>query len=348
MQLNGVDLVDRYNRPSVNAKVAVRTFFLNDGEYVDPYDVSACTIFSKLSNDSPASIVDGSNGLIKSDQAVTSILMSFGISGGTGDGTDGPHDGQTGAEAGALPRVTLNNIGNTTWFPPYVPHHQASGIHRVGVGDYVAVLDGQLDGNLSGGYNIHYGYQEGTTIQNKVSSVQTYIDVWTVKMSEDSSYQLFINNLKLFDNTYISVAEPLIITTNNRLITKHLHLGSVVDLKITTDFTIQNKNIDQSILNIFKDYSINNARVKIQKVNEDTTNLPARTTITNDPLENHFVPVNQITSDNTMLYRFDTTTLAGLLNTAGVGGPHGTYIVTARYTVLNQTFVTPPFYFEVS
>ena len=49
-----------------------------------------------------------------------------------------------------------------------------------------------------------------------------------------------------------------------------------------------------------------------------------------------------------MLYRFDTTALAGILNTAGVGGPTGTYIITAKYTVLNQTFVTEPFYFVVS
>ena len=342
MQLNGHDLVDRYNRPSVNTRVAIRTFFINDGEYVDPYDVSACTIFNKLSNASPSSIVEASSGLIKLDQDIDTILMNFEISGGVGATTDGVHDGADG-------RVTSNNTGNTTtWFPPYEPQNSASGIHRVGTGDYVAVLDGVLGGDLSGGYNIHSVYNGGTTVQNKTSAVSEYIDVWTVKMLEGSEYQIFITDFRLYNNTFINVAEPLVLTTNNRLVNKHLQLGSTTDLKITTDFTVQNKNIDQATLNLFKDYSINNAKVKIQKVNEDTTNLPARTTITDDALENHFVPVNQITSDNTMLYRFDTTTLAGLLNTAGVGGPNGTYIVTAKYTVLNQTFVTPPFYFEVS
>ena len=339
MQLNGIDLVDRYNRPSVNSKVAIRTFFLNDGAYIDPYDVSACTIFSKNSNSSPSSIVDPS-GLIKSDQPVATILMNFGISGG--NVTTDPH---TGGED----QTTEVNINDELWFPAYVPGPQASGIYRVGTGDYVAVLDGQQAGNLSGGYNMHSPFNQGTTVQNTASTIADYIDVWTVKMSADSNYQLYINNFKLFDDTYISIAEPLIITTNSRLITKHLYLGSTVDLKISTDFTVQNKNIDQSILNIFKDYSISGAAVKIQKVNEDTTNLPARTPITN-PSEGVFFTTNgvRVTSDNTILYSFNTNSLAAIVGAAGVGGPTGTYIVTARYDILNQTFITAPFYFVVS
>ena len=48
MQLNGITLTDRWSRPSVNERVAIQAIFLNDGVYVDPYDISACTIFSKL------------------------------------------------------------------------------------------------------------------------------------------------------------------------------------------------------------------------------------------------------------------------------------------------------------
>ena len=342
MQLNGYDLVDRYNRPSVNGRVAIRTFFINDGEYVDPYDVSACTIFSKLRNASPSSIVEASSALIKTDQPIDTILMNFGISGDPDNDTlADPHNGEPVPNSTDV-RVTKLRLNNPAWFPAYLPGNQASGIFRVGTGDYVAVLDGVLNGDLSGGYNMYSTYQGGTEVQNKASSVQDYIDVWTVKMAANSEYQIFITDFKLFNNTYINVAEPLIITTSNRLVNKHLALSSVIDLKITTDFTIQNKSISQSILDIFKDYSINNAQVKIQKVNEDTTNLPGRTLITD------FIDVTQVTSDNTMLYRFDTTALAGILNTAGVGGPTGTYIITAKYTVLNQTFVTEPFYFVVS
>ena len=341
MQLNGHDLVDRYNRPSVNTRVAIRTFFINDGQYVDPYDVSACTIFNKLSNASPDSIVDPVNGLIKSDQDIDTILMNFEISGGVGATTAGVHDGADG-------RVTFNNLGNTTWFPAYEPQNSASGIHRVGTGDYVTVLDGVLGGDLSGGYNIHSVYNGGTTVQNKTSAVSEYIDVWTVKMLEGSEYQIFITDFRLYNNTFINVAEPLVLTTNNRLVNKHLQLGSTTDLKITTDFTVQNKNIDQATLNLFKDYSINNVAIKIQKVNEDTTNLPGRTTVTPPAGLILWTEDVRVTSDNTILFSLDTNTLSTPLGLANVGGPVGTYAVTARYTVLNQTIVTPPFYFEVS
>ncbi len=36
MQLNGVTVVDRHNRPTVIQKVDLRAFFINDGEYYDP------------------------------------------------------------------------------------------------------------------------------------------------------------------------------------------------------------------------------------------------------------------------------------------------------------------------
>jgi len=336
MQLNGFNLVDRYNQPSVDSPVAIRTFFINNGLYVDPYDVSACTIFSKLENANPLSIVDPITGLIKEDQALDTVLMNFGIS-----GTDiESHDGMNG-------RVTFLNLGD--YFPAYLPGNQASGIHRVGVGDYVAVLDGTLDGDLSGQYNMHAVFGEGPQVQNHASAIQDYIDVWTVKMTEASEYQIFITEFKLHNNTYINVAEPLILTTNNRLINKHVTLGSRVDLKITTDFTVQNKNIDPATLNLFKDYSINTVSVSVQKINDETTRLPARTPITFDEEENTpFVTDGiNVTSDNTILYNFDTNLLSAITATAGVGGPSGTYIINAAYTILNQTFVTPPFYFEV-
>ncbi len=40
MQLNGTAVVDRHNRPTVIQKVALRAFFINDGEYYDPNDIS--------------------------------------------------------------------------------------------------------------------------------------------------------------------------------------------------------------------------------------------------------------------------------------------------------------------
>jgi len=75
--------------------------------------------------------------------------------------------------------------------------------------------------------------------------------------------------------------------------------------------------------------------------------MPAREQITTDP--NFTTAGVSVTSDNTILYRFDTNILVsdGVSPALTLGGPSGTYIITATYKILNQVFFTPPFYFEV-
>jgi len=324
MQLNGVTLVDRHNRPSVGGKVAIRTLFINNGAFIDPYDVSACTIFTKAANISPDSIVEGDDGLLSSD-ATSVIAMSFGISGNPLGTREDPHDGIDG-------RVTSNNLGDLAWFPAYVPGNQASGIFRVGTGDYIAVLDGSLD--LSGGYTIRYPYSAGVTVTNTASSVQDYIDVWTVKLFEDSEYQIFINNFSLYNDNFTTITEPLLVTTRNRLINKKLRFGEKIDMKITTDLTVQNRTLSEEVKNILKDYPITGASVTIKKVNDDSVNQEAWTTVLEDE------PAS-VTTDNTILYNYNTFADADAI---GVG----TYFIVAKYSFLTQNFVTPPFYFTIT
>jgi len=325
MQLNGVTLVDRGNRPSVSGKVGIRTYFINNGQFVDPYDVSSCTIFAKLSNATPSSVVDINDGLIKEDSSSV-VLMNFGISGTEAN----PHTGESGS-------TTSQNL--TAYVAPtlYTPGNQASGIYRLGVGEYVAVLDGTVD--LSGGYNNRAPLNQGIEVANGASSVQDYIDIWTVKMSENSEYQLFINEFSLFNDTFTTITEPLIVTTRNKLINKHVKLGEILDLVVSTEITVQNKTLSESTKNILKDYQIVNPQVKIQKVNEDSVNQAAREDITSD-----FVSTGiTVTTDNTILYNFDTTAF-----TTPTTGKPGTYILTVKYEYLNQTFQSSPFYFTLS
>ena len=323
MQLNGVTLVDRFNRPSVGGKVAVRTLFINEGVFIDPYDVSACTICAKVSNETPAFIADPIDGLIKSG-ATSEVLMNFNISGDPNNNADG-HDG-TGT------KVTSQRLNDTVWFPPYVPFDRASGIHRVGVGDYVAVLDGSLLTDLSGTYDIRYPYQGGIEVVNGASSVQDYIDVWTVKLYSGSEYQLFINSFSLYNDTFTTITEPLLITTRNRLLNKKLRFGEKIDMKITTDITVQNSTLSEETKNILKDYQITNPLVTVKKVNDDSVNQAAWTTIQeNQPAT--------LTTDNTILYTIDTVGLALSV---------GTYFITAKYSYLTQDFVTPPYYFTIT
>jgi hypothetical protein len=340
MQLNGVTLVDRFNRPSVGGKVAVRTLFINDGEFIDPYDISACTIFAKLSNASPSSIVDVDDGLIKSD-ATSVVLMNFGVSGNPVNAL--PHDGMlgrvtdpAGSYAGWTSPTATTADGGALWGGTngYFAHAQASGIYRNGVGDYVCVLDGNI--SLSGGYNIRYPYQEGIEVANAASSVQDYIDVWTVKLFDTSEYQLFINSFSLYNDTFTTITEPLLITTRNRLLNKKLRYGEKIDMKITTDITVQNSTLPEETKNILKDYQITNPKISISKVSEDSINQSPWTSVVADVAAT-------LTTDNTILYTYDTTAA-----TSQVQKGAGTYWIKASYTYLTQNFITPPYYFTIT
>lgn len=321
MQLDNVPLIERYNHPSVGSKVAIRTQFLNNGVYTDPYDVSSCTIFAKLSNASPSSVLDPTTQIIKEGLSLgpTGVVMNFAISGGAA-ATD-PHDGKSS-------RVTSTNLTNTTWFPTYTPAVNASGIYRVSAGDYVCVLDGEID--LSGGYNLNYEYQSGPTVENSASSVQEYIDVWTVKLFADSEYQTFINTFRLYSDNYVTLTEPLILNASNRLTNKHLYVGSKQDIVITTELTVGNRNLSEEIKNIIQDYSITDVTVTMDRVREGYA-VPSVATVSMDDV------AIRVTGDNTILFNFDASTQTA-----------GTYVVQVEYKFLNQTIKSQPMYFTLS
>ena len=77
--INTHEVVDRNNRPAVESRVMLRTFFVNDGEYQDPLFVSSVHIFARSQNLTPATILD-SEGLVASS-LTHQAEMVFGPSG---------------------------------------------------------------------------------------------------------------------------------------------------------------------------------------------------------------------------------------------------------------------------
>ena len=320
MQLNGTAVVDRHNRPTVIQKVALRAFFVNDGEYFDPTDISRVTVFAKASNFSPSTVLEGN--VISSSITSSIILMQFGAS--------------------------ANDSGaalNPTSYNPNDPE-SLSGIYRVKRGEYVCVLDGTQ--TQQGKYDFHGSSVNPLVpliITNSASSVDDYIDCWTLKVNTGSDLQTLINDFHLFDDTFFSITQPLLLAAKNKLVNKHLTLSSIENLEVTTEVTIQNKDIDRSVKNLFKDSAITSATIKIEKVNEDSTTLPATVVVSSFEDTETLVDV---TSDNTMIFSFDTTTLATHPRVADFGGLTGTYRATVKYTLVNETIISPPYYFTVS
>ena len=316
MQLNGKLVVDRHNRPNTLQPVALRAFFVNDGVYQDPVDISGVTIFKEENNFPPSSVL-GSDGLIASSLTSDKILMHFGAS--------------------------ANDSGaalNPTSYIPDSDVSSLSGIYRVSTGEYVVVLDGSR--SVSGDYNF-YGSSILTT--NAASSIGNYIDVWTVQFAAASTYQSIINDFSLYKDKFFAITEPLLLRTTNKLQNKKIVFGSKVDLKISTEVSLENKSISEAVHNIFKDSVVTSAMVDIKKLNE-SPNLGSHITVSSYSDTSALV---DITSDNTIILNWDTEDLkTHASTTAGtMGSLTGSYAIQVKYTVLNQTIVTPLMHFMV-
>lgn len=307
MLVNGYTVYDRHNRPSVLQPVGLRAFFINNGQFQDPYEISSVTVFKLADNTSPSTLLTSANLL---DPAIASGAVKMGFTNSA--------------------QLVTNVAFNTS---NYTPGTTASGIYKMSTGEYIVVLNGQVA--LSGKY-------EGTTIPNQASTVGDYIDIWTVRWVQNSDWEIFVNDFRLYRDTIFTATEPLLITTTNKLANKHVKLGSKVDLKVATEINIANKNITKSIKNTFEDAAITSAQVQIVKLNDDYT-LPARVTVSS--FANTSASVD-VTSDNTLVFNWDTNDLYTLpAVTAGTFGPlTGTYCVQVKYGILNQTIISDLMY----
>jgi len=319
--INTIDVVDRHNRPNVISKVFLRSFFLNDGAYSDPYQVSSVHIFKRGQNLSPSTVLDSDNNIGYGASSYTgSALMVFGVS---GDGVVGSDDSflETNYGAATGPESCSG----------------ASGIYRLGAGEFAVVLDGIQGSSLSGlDHN-------NNTITNAASSTTHYLDVWTVKMFQGGPWSTFINDFTLFGDTFFTLTQPLQLKTSHKLYNKKIKLGSQSNIKIGTELTVENRDIDDSTKNVIKDIMVSGTEILIHKHQEDS-NLPSRVLVVSG------TSGVDISSDNTIMYNWDTNNIAALSPYASndLGTKMGVYSVQLKYNLLSEKIVTPLFYINVS
>ncbi len=308
MKVNNYEVIERHNRPSVIQKVALRAMFYNDGVPTDPYEISSVAVFNESVNFSPSTVLSAN---VLTDAASGLVLMGFANS--ATETTDSAFDSSN-----------------------YTPATTASGIYKLDTGDYVAILDGTLD--LSGEY-------EGVATANAVSSTGEFIDIWTVKFVSGSDYRALINEFELFDDTFFMVTEELSITVKNKLINKRIKYGSKQKLQLESYIQINNP-IDEAIKNIFKDSVVTNPKLRIVKLNENRA-LPAHVEVSGYSDTSGSI---EVTSEDTILFNWDTSELTSLPEVAdGTFGPlTGTYMIQAKFDVLDQTIITPEYFIQVS
>lgn len=315
MLLNNIQISDRHNRPAVLEKVGLQAFFLVDGQYADPYQISAVTIFAKSVNQSPSSVLNSTTQLI--DSGVSSVIkMNF-------------------CNSSADTSNVAFNVSN------YSGGQSASGIFKTGVGKYIVVLDGTID--LSGTINL-YGINE--KIENGAAVTTDYIDVWTVKMAEGSELQSVINDFTLRKGGFTVITEPLMLKAKSRLVNNRITLGSKVDIKIATNIAVENTTIDDSIKNLLRDNVITSGSLEIVKINE-AANLPAKVTVSSF---SDTSAVTQMSGDNVMIFTWDTNTLSThpQVTAGNFDSTRGVYAIRAKYTLFSEVIVTEPMYLTVA
>ena len=322
MQLNGYEVTDRHNRPNLSSRKALRVVFYNDGQRVDPYAFSGVTVFQKSANITPNTVIDSNN-------VVAATVVA----------------GDIKAQFGARPRVDGLNLDNSSIAESnYTPNTlDSSSIFKVSgtTGEYICVLDGITP------HSAFYGYHGSSLQVTSTADVATdYIDVWLVKLIENSDYQVLISDFTLFNDTFFTTTEPILLKASPKLHTKHITLGSKVDLKITNDTTVANRGLTEEIKNIFKHNVISDPQIKIEKLNEEST-LPSRVEVSGFSETAGFIDV---TSDNTIVFNWDpeaSKSTPEWLN-GTFGSLTGAYQITVKYTMLTQTYVSPPFTVIVS
>jgi hypothetical protein len=309
MRINGNQVTTRHERPTVLGPTALLLYFINDGQYTDPYEISGVSIFAASDNQYPSSVITP-GGEIRTN-VTGSVLMHF-----SNDSARTSHESF--------------NVSNYT---PTADTPDSSGIYKLDTGKYACVLN--TTGILPSGV---FNLSGDTTILNRVSATGDYLDVWTVKRVAGSDLDTIINEFTLTEDRFFGVTEPLLFRVATRLENNFLVLGSKVDLKFTNEFTIENANIDRSITNLFKQSLITDPQLEIYKKNQDR-NLPARVTVSGYSDTSGYMDT---TSENTVVFTFDTDQLKSHseLTAGNLGSLTGTYVARLKFTALNQTIVS--------
>ena len=306
MKINNNQVTTRHERPTVLGPTALLLYFINDGQYADPYEISGVSIFAASDNQSPSSVISSDGEIIPS--VTGSVLMHF-------------------SNSAAL-------TTNVAFDPSNYTVSDASGIYKLSTGKYAVVLNDVQD-TPYGVFNLS-GIDE--TILNRVSATGDYIDVWTLKRNTGSDLDTIINDFTLTEDRFFGVTEPLLFRVATRLENNYLVLGSKVDLKFTNEFTLENANIDRSIVNLFKQSLVTDPMIEIYKKNQDR-NLDARVEVSGYAATSGLMDV---TSENTVIFTLDTEALKThpRLLDGTLGSMTGTYVARLKFNALNQTIVS--------
>ena len=328
MKLNNIVVIPRHNRPTVQTKTDLELNFYNNGSYTDPYAISAVYVFK--------------------DTAASSAELNY-----TTNGIPEPLlDLEPSSTRYGLPKLSIvedavMTFQNINWDTGFGSRNiiaadfsagnftggvsGASGIYRTGEGQFHVVM-------VPGASGIQ---PETSAVRaNEASSAGQYFDLWVVQNSENGAWTCYSNKLRLRNDVWVTTTEPLTLTVNTDLKQKYIEMGSKIDLTFQNTYTSENRDIPLEVRDSFRESIVQNAAVRVVKLNE-TIGYTGQIEVSGFSDTSGVV---RVTSDDTVLYSFDTNVLKTLaVANTDFGPPTGIYEVQIMVDVLNNRIYSKKF-----
>ncbi len=275
----------RTGRPSVEGRTLLNHLHFYSGGYRDPYKVESVHILSDIDGTVDRYLdysTSSEDYLCLSQESKDNALAVF-----TPDSFDDYYN------------EIEYNPSSISW----EVSEEASGIY--------------YDIDKPGHYNI---ILDGGINSNSASSVGSYFDVWTIIDMQGSKRSIFTHKFSLSNDTVIGLTEPLAITASSKLLTKYFKHGSDRYIKIKVDFVINNNSIPNDVKNIFGSFPIEDPKIQIKRVLDNTYSDPFETLIP-------WTSIEEVLSDNILMYKFDSTP-----------SRPGTYRVEISFSILDEFY----------
>ena len=280
----------RFNRPSPTDKTMLEFMYLKNGAYSNPDSIKSVHIFKDTNLGSADNWLD-----------LSATSPTYGLV-------------ASDSNEHALIIFSTNSVEANYNDTP------APNIYRRGTGRFAIILEDKIPWvDADDGSDRTY-YTSSTSL-----TTGKYWDIWTIEDNDTSS--TYIHSFEFFNDNVISLTEPLMVTTRQRLVQKFINKNSKTDLHFTSEHTVNNTNITPEVKSIFNSTILNNAGIRIIKLKDDTSTGGPYEEI--QPWTSTGININ---SEDTIIYNWDT-----------IDQEVGTYELQVSSTLLNQTIMSDKF-----
>lgn len=324
-KFNGVTVIERGNRPSPIVPAKLDFYFVKAGAQVDPFQVCSVTIFPDTAFGSADPYINLNPGATADNYGLVSATNQRMIFQNYKRDAAGNKTGFN-ANVSACPGPT-GYAGDLKY--------AASSIFKVENGHFSVILQpGQFYYGASAPAN------NWNLLTQNASGTGKYLDIWTVVDVVGSRAQTYVNTFSLGTANVFATTEPLLVTTNNKLIQRYIEVGSKKRVQVKTELVVDNEPIKQDLRNLMETGSLLQApQMRIVKLNE-SPELTTRVMIKDFADTAGHVDLD---THGTMSYLWDTASIVPKYSDDVLGGARGVYEITVKYDLVEETILSPKF-----